>query len=106
MFLPVSWYMVALWICENFSCRKQLRDSFSTVTLRETIMQIVDTFMTLGSPHHWVDYLMPQDTKSCGPVSASTVDDSLLPNATKFDQLMVEARIVLSRFVFIAIVCN
>ncbi|KAK4782364.1 hypothetical protein SAY86_016466 [Trapa natans] len=74
---------------------KQLRDPFSTATLRETIMQIVDTFMSMGSPHHWVNYLMPQDPKPSN-TATSTVDDSFVDSATKFDQLVAEARMVLS----------
>ncbi|XP_031406656.1 peroxisome biogenesis protein 3-1-like [Punica granatum] len=83
---------------------KQLRDNFSSITLRETIMQIMDTFMSMGSPHHWVDYMMHQDAKSCSPASPSSTDGSILPSATKFDQLMMEARMVLSSEEFRSVV--
>jgi len=68
-----------------FNCRKQLKDVITTRVLQETVMQIVDVFMSTGSPHHWVDYLMmPQDYSSDEAVS-------------KFHQLMVETREVLIR---------
>jgi len=56
-------------------------------------MQIVDVFMSTGSPHHWVDYLMmPQDTKL-----SRTTSDSSDEAVSKFHQLMVETREVLIR---------
>ncbi|PKI60010.1 hypothetical protein CRG98_019598 [Punica granatum] len=67
-------------------------------------MQIMDTFMSMGSPHHWVDYMMHQDAKSCSPASPSSTDGSILPSATKFDQLMMEARMVLSSEEFRSVV--
>ncbi|XP_076948213.1 peroxisome biogenesis protein 3-2-like [Bidens hawaiensis] len=66
---------------------KQLRDIFNSSVLDETIMQILNTFMSMGSPYHWVDYLMPEDLKS---LQTST------PHITKLDQLMLETRAVLS----------
>lgn len=64
---------------------KQLRDIFNTSVLDETIMQILNLFMSNGRPHHWVDYLMPEAVQS--PPGS---------DITKLDQLMVETRSVLS----------
>ena len=76
-----------------FNCRKQLKDVITTRVLQETVMQIVDVFMSTGSPHHWVDYLMmPQDTKL-----SRTTSDSSDEAVSKFHQLMVETREVLIR---------
>ncbi|XP_010551146.1 PREDICTED: peroxisome biogenesis protein 3-2-like [Tarenaya hassleriana] len=80
---------------------KQLKDVFTTSVLQETVMQILDVFMSTGSPHHWVDYLMiPQETRP------SRIDSNSSDNLTKvspsnvtvakFDQLMVETREVLT----------
>ncbi|CDY69671.1 BnaCnng64690D [Brassica napus] len=66
----------------------QLKDVITTRVLQETLLRIVDVFMSSGSPHHWVDYLMmPQDTKLSRTTSGETV--------SKFNQLMVETRQVL-----------
>ncbi|CAH1454665.1 unnamed protein product [Lactuca virosa] len=59
---------------------KQLRDIFNSSVLDETIMHILNTFMSNERHHHWVDYLMPE--------AGSRV--------TKLDQLMGETRAVLS----------
>ncbi|KAI3670651.1 hypothetical protein L2E82_53796 [Cichorium intybus] len=63
---------------------KQLRDIFNSSVLDDTIMQILNMFMSNGRPHHWVDYLMPEAVQY--PSS----------DVTKLDQLMVETRTVLS----------
>ncbi|KAI4347237.1 hypothetical protein L6164_008065 [Bauhinia variegata] len=73
---------------------KQLRDFFNYTTLCETIMQILDTFMSMGSPHHWIKYMMPEDVKL--HTSSSSSEGLLHSDMTEFDQLMVEARSVLS----------
>ncbi|CAA3026893.1 peroxisome biogenesis 3-2-like [Olea europaea subsp. europaea] len=75
---------------------KQLKDFFNAPTLHETIVQILDTFMSMGSPHHWVGYLMPEDSRAhnlVSPSSSSSYSD--LSCATKLDQLMSETRAVL-----------
>ncbi|KAI7726089.1 hypothetical protein M8C21_024702, partial [Ambrosia artemisiifolia] len=72
---------------------KQLRDIFNASVLDETIMQILNTFMSMGRPHHWVDYLMPEDVRFHGSVESSIPNDA---DITKLDQLMVETRTVLS----------
>ncbi|CAN1159235.1 Peroxisome biogenesis protein 3-2, partial [Linum perenne] len=61
---------------------KQLKDLFDVTSLRETVMQITDTFVSMGSPNRLVDYLMPEDTRLHN-------DNTDL---TKFDQLMLETR--------------
>lgn len=72
----------------------QLKDVITTRVLQETLLRIVDVFMSSGSPHHWVDYLMmPQDTK----LSRTTSDGSSDETVSKFNQLMVETRQVLIR---------
>ncbi|KAL2465136.1 Peroxisome biogenesis protein 3-2 [Abeliophyllum distichum] len=74
---------------------KQLKDFFNARILHETIVQILDTFMSMGSPHHWVGYLMPEDSRVHDLVSPSSSSDSDLSRATKFEQLMGETRAVL-----------
>ncbi|KAL0660984.1 hypothetical protein Bca4012_097821 [Brassica carinata] len=75
----------------------QLKDVITTRVLQETLLRIVDVFMSSGSPHHWVDYLMmPQDTKLSRTTSGETV--------SKFNQLMVETRQVLTSTEFTDIV--
>ncbi|KAL6961813.1 hypothetical protein U1Q18_045023 [Sarracenia purpurea var. burkii] len=75
--------------------RKQLKDLFNTTVLHETIMQILDIFMSMGSPHKWVGYLMPEDARFYKLVKFSDSDSTNISD-TKFDQLMVETRAVLS----------
>jgi len=73
-----------------FNCRKQLKDVLTTSALRETVMRILDVFMSTGSPHHWVDYLMmSQDATTDVSSSDATV--------TKFHLLITETREVLTR---------
>ncbi|KAF5181979.1 Peroxisome biogenesis protein 3-1 [Thalictrum thalictroides] len=77
---------------------KQLTDTFNTSTLQETIMQILNTFKTIGGFHDWVAYLIPENGLSYKQsVVAYTKDDdtSLLPNVSKLEQLILEARAVL-----------
>lgn len=75
---------------------KQLKDLFNTTVLHETITQILDVFMSMGSPHHWVDYLMPEDARSYKLVAFSNNGNPDLSDGTTFDQLMVETHAVLS----------
>ncbi|KAL5748820.1 hypothetical protein ACOSQ2_026117 [Xanthoceras sorbifolium] len=74
---------------------KQLRDIFNTAVLHETVMQIIEMFMSTGSPHQWVDFLMPGDARLYQLATASSPDNIPL-DVSKFDQLMVETRAVLS----------
>uniref|UniRef100_A0A3N7HHN5 Uncharacterized protein n=1 Tax=Populus trichocarpa TaxID=3694 RepID=A0A3N7HHN5_POPTR len=76
---------------------KKLIDLFNTTSFHETVMQILDKFMSVGSLHQWIDYLMPEDSGHYKLGTSSSIDDTVLPNSTNFDQLMVEARTVLSR---------
>jgi len=73
-----------------FKCRKQLKDVLTTRALQETVMRILDVFISTGSPHHWVDYLMTsQDATTDVSSSDATV--------SKFHQLITETREVLTR---------
>ncbi|KAH7549381.1 hypothetical protein JRO89_XS13G0022400 [Xanthoceras sorbifolium] len=78
-----------------FKHQKQLRDIFNTAVLHETVMQIIEMFMSTGSPHQWVDFLMPGDARLYQLATASSPDNIPL-DVSKFDQLMVETRAVLS----------
>ncbi|XP_021909522.1 peroxisome biogenesis protein 3-2 [Carica papaya] len=75
---------------------KQLKDYFNTTVLHETVMQILDMFMSTGNPHHWIDYLMPEDTRLHKQVTVSDNNSAVSSPVTKFDQLMAETREVLS----------
>ncbi|KAI5562180.1 hypothetical protein POPTR_015G041700v4 [Populus trichocarpa] len=75
---------------------KKLTDLFNTTSLHETVMQILNKFMSMGSPHQWIDYLMPEDCGHYKLGPSSSIDDMILPDSMNFDQLMVEARAVLS----------
>ncbi|KAG7021638.1 Peroxisome biogenesis protein 3-1, partial [Cucurbita argyrosperma subsp. argyrosperma] len=59
---------------------KQLRDVFDTTTLRETTVRIIKIFMSTGRPHHWLDYLMPEDNQSSIRGTLSTDDDATVTN--------------------------
>lgn len=72
---------------------KQLKDLFTTSVLHDTIMQILDVFMSMGSPHQWVNYLMPEDLKY---KSAAFSSNTSQIERTKFDLLMLEAHAVVS----------
>lgn len=79
-------------------CRKQLKDLFNSTVLHETVVKILDIFMSMGSPYHWVDYIMPEDARFYKFVAFSDSAGTNLSDVTKFDQLMVETRAVLSRY--------
>ncbi|KAK4486105.1 hypothetical protein RD792_008773 [Penstemon davidsonii] len=72
---------------------KQLRDFFNASVLHDTIVHILDTLMSMGSPNRWVGYLMPEDA-----------GDYKISHATKFELLMRETRAVLSSAEFSNIV--
>lgn len=74
---------------------KQLRDFFDKAVLHETVMHILDIFMSMGSPHHWVHCLMPEDSRLSKLSLTSSSDNTILPEFTKFDQLMFETKEVL-----------
>ncbi|KAL8130248.1 hypothetical protein V2J09_019403 [Rumex salicifolius] len=64
---------------------KHLKDIFNTTTLQTTIMEILSTFMSSENKTRvWVGYLMPRSSTSSSSGDA------------KFDQMMEEARSVLS----------
>ncbi|KAL9268273.1 Peroxisome biogenesis protein 3-2-like protein [Drosera capensis] len=66
---------------------KQLRDVFDVSILHDTIVEILDTFISMGKPYHWVEYLMP------GDASTYLGDEG---DVSRFQRLMVETRAVLS----------
>lgn len=78
-------------------CSKQLRDPFSTSRLCETIIQILESFMSMGGPHHWVAYLVPENAILYKQLVATSSDFNGSPDISKLDQLMMETRAVLSR---------
>lgn len=81
---------------------KQLSSLFNNTTLHETIMQILDTFMSMGSPHSWIKYMMPEDVRSHSITAGN--DETVPYDVTEFEQLMVEVRAVLSSAEFGSIV--
>ena len=66
-------------------------------------MQILNKFMSVGSPHQWIDYLMPEDCGHYKLGPSSSIDDTILPESSNFDQLMMEARAVLSRYLYVLV---
>ncbi|VVB00874.1 unnamed protein product [Arabis nemorensis] len=81
---------------------KQLKDVITTRVFQETVLRIVDVFMSTGSPHHWIDYLMmPRDIRLSRNTSGSSQSDETV---TKFHQLMFETREVLTSTDFTNIV--
>lgn len=83
--------------------RKQLKDFFNSSVLNETVVQILDTFMSTGSPHQWLGYLIPEDPgmyKFVASTGSGSEDHSY---ASKFKQLTAETRAVLSRFTILFI---
>jgi peroxin-3 len=79
-------------------CRKQLTDFFNTAVLHETLRKILDRLMSIGSPHHWINYIMPEDARFDKLATASSSDNEILSDVTKFDQLMMETHAVLARY--------
>ncbi|XP_072989819.1 peroxisome biogenesis protein 3-1-like [Typha latifolia] len=75
---------------------KQLKDPFSMSQLHETIMQILERFMSIGEPNYWISYLIPENATAYRQlVVLSTDDSSVLMDVSKLDQLMSETRAVL-----------
>lgn len=75
---------------------KQLKDFFNTTVLHDSVIQILNTFMSMGSPHHWLSFLMPEDSKPNNLGVTSSTGSTDLCNASKFEQLMLETRAVFS----------
>lgn len=90
--------MCVLKISELLVCRKQLKDFFNTTVLRDTILQILHTFLCMGSPHHWMGFLMPEHSKLYNAAASSSSDSTGPVHASKFELLMLEAHDVLSRY--------
>ncbi|XP_009791935.1 peroxisome biogenesis protein 3-2-like [Nicotiana sylvestris] len=76
--------------------RKQLKDFFNTTVLHDTIIQILNTFMSTASPHQWLGFFMPEDSKQNNVDVSSSTGSTDLSNASKFEQLMLETQAVLS----------
>ncbi|XP_057537509.1 peroxisome biogenesis protein 3-2-like [Amaranthus tricolor] len=75
---------------------KQLKDVFNSSILHETVVQILYTFMSMGRPHHWIEYLMAEDAKLPSLTPSMSSNNLILADGSKFDQLMKEAHSVLS----------
>uniref|UniRef100_A0A803N5B7 Peroxin-3 n=1 Tax=Chenopodium quinoa TaxID=63459 RepID=A0A803N5B7_CHEQI len=75
---------------------KQLKDVFDHLILHETIVQVLDTFMSMGRPHHWMEYLLPEDAKLPSLTASQSGDNLIISDVPKFDQLMTETHTVLS----------
>ncbi|KAM3380413.1 peroxisome biogeneis protein 3-2 [Capsicum galapagoense] len=75
---------------------KQLKDFFNTTVLHDTILQILDSFLSMGHPYHWMGFLMPEPAKLFNSSATSSSDNTDPSPASKFEQLMLEARAVLS----------
>ncbi|XP_047162081.1 peroxisome biogenesis protein 3-2-like [Vigna umbellata] len=80
---------------------KQLSTFFSSTTLHETVMQILSTFMSMGSPNYWIKYIIQEHVK---PYSSGSSSDPMLSDMAEYEQLMMEARAVLSSAEFGSIV--
>ncbi|KZV46518.1 peroxisome biogenesis protein 3-2 [Dorcoceras hygrometricum] len=74
----------------------QLKDFFNPSSLRRLIIQILDTLLSKGSPHHWVSYLMPDDAGAFKHAASSSNSGSNISRATKYELLMAETRVVVS----------
>ncbi|KAL2927737.1 Peroxisome biogenesis protein 3-2 [Bienertia sinuspersici] len=83
---------------------KQLNDVFDSSTLDETIVQILDSFMIMGRPRHWLEYLMREDANSSSLTASLGNGNLILSDASKFNQLMTETQTVLSSDEFANIV--
>ncbi|XP_077210884.1 peroxisome biogenesis protein 3-2-like isoform X2 [Tasmannia lanceolata] len=78
----------------------QLGDPFNVPQLRKTIIQILKSFTSVGGPHHWMTYLLPENVIVYGQSAATSSNDfygsSMLPDINRREQLMAETRAVLS----------
>lgn len=83
---------------------KQLKEVFNDSVLNDTLIHIVETLMVMGSPHHWVSYLMPEDSGVYNSINPSNSNGSDLPQTSKFELLMGETRAVLSSVEFANVV--
>ncbi|KAB1212327.1 Peroxisome biogenesis protein 3-2 [Morella rubra] len=71
-------------------------DLLDTTEFRKTIRLILERFKSIRSPNHWVNYMMPEDARFYEPGSASSTDNEIPSDISKFDQLMVETHAVLA----------
>ncbi|CAI9113497.1 OLC1v1014111C3 [Oldenlandia corymbosa var. corymbosa] len=75
---------------------KQLKDFFSSSVLHDTIVQILDTFMSTRNPHQWLRYLIPDDPRMYKFLKTPEIDSEDHSRVSKFEQLTDETRAVLS----------
>uniref|UniRef100_A0A7C8Z8Z7 Peroxisome biogenesis protein 3-2 n=1 Tax=Opuntia streptacantha TaxID=393608 RepID=A0A7C8Z8Z7_OPUST len=75
---------------------KQLKDAFTFSTLHETVMQILDTFMSMGRPRQWIEYVMPECPKLPSLTPSSSSNDLIPADLSKFEQLKTETQAVIS----------
>ncbi|ESQ48095.1 hypothetical protein EUTSA_v10020989mg [Eutrema salsugineum] len=75
---------------------KQLKDVLTTRVLQDNVIRILDVFMSTGSPHLWVDYLMVAQDTTMLPRDTTTDVSSSDTTVTKFHQLITETREVLT----------
>lgn len=79
---------------------KQLKELFDMDQLRETIVKILDLFMSSGEPDNWISYLIPENVTTYRQLMAMSSngfdESSMLMDVKKLEQLMLEARTVLS----------
>lgn len=79
---------------------KQLREPLTMEQLYEIIIQILELFMNINEPKHWISYLMPENATSYRQLmvtSANVYDEnSMLMDISKLDQLIKETHTVLS----------
>ncbi|KAK4350062.1 hypothetical protein RND71_029375 [Anisodus tanguticus] len=75
---------------------KQLKDIFNTTVLHDTILLILDTFLSMGSPHQYLGFFMPEHSNLYNSAATSSSGSTEPSPASKFEQLMLEARAVLS----------
>ncbi|XP_040998767.1 peroxisome biogenesis protein 3-2-like [Juglans microcarpa x Juglans regia] len=83
---------------------KKVTSAFNTTELHKTIVLILERFKSLRSPHHWVNYMMPEDARFYKLATASSSDNEIPSEATKFYQLMMETQAVLASTEFVSIV--
>ncbi|XP_072993175.1 peroxisome biogenesis protein 3-1-like [Typha latifolia] len=79
---------------------KRLKDPFSMEQLHETIMEILELFMTIGEPNYWMSYLVPENATAYRQLMVMSTDgsddSSFLMDVSKLEQLISETRAVLS----------
>ncbi|KAJ0962757.1 hypothetical protein J5N97_027879 [Dioscorea zingiberensis] len=79
---------------------KQLKDLFNVAQLRETIIRILESFMSFEESNYWLGCLLPEDATTYRQLmvmsSNGSDNSSFLMDISKLEQLMAETRTVLS----------